>query len=385
MSMKSLSQLGSIKGKTALVRVDFNVPVLRGKVLDLTRIKSALPTIKFLHRRGVGKIILISHLGRPQGKELQSLSLKPMAKELEQLLRQPVGFSTLENLTKIGEGVVLIENIRFFKEEELNNKAFAQRLAGLADFYVNDAFSVCHHQGASLVGITKYLPSYAGLDLEQEVLYLSHLIKTAKKPSVAVIGGAKVKDKLPVIEFLAKKFDKILVGGVVANTFLKAIGVNVGQSLVENSLLVEARQIFRKNKKKIFLPLDLIVDVVGSKKKEHTLVDMGGVKNKHNVLDIGPLTTKFYSEIIKKSQTVFWAGTLGNTEESVYSHGTLSVGRVASSRARGKALVVIGGGDTASFFHKHKLWVDYYSTAGGALLRFLSGETLPALKALGYK
>ncbi len=383
MSLKSLSQIHNITGKTVLVRVDFNVPLKNSKVVDNSRIAASLPTIRFLQKRGVKNIILISHLGRPEGSVVKGLSLKPVARELEELLRQKVVFCELDKVAE-KSGLILVENIRFFKEEEIGDKKFARRLAGLADFFINDAFSASH-SSASLVTIAKYLPAYAGLDLEQEIYHLRKLINNIKKPAVAVIGGAKVADKLPVITFLAKHFDKVLVGGVVANTFLKALGVNIGRSLYDESMVVEAKKIYKKHRGKIVLPIDVIVDVSGTRRKETTLVDIGNVKSKHCIYDVGPLTANAFAEIIKKSKTVFWAGPLGNTDEKIYSHSTLSVGRVASARARGQAVVVVGGGDSAAFFHENKMWFDYYSTAGGALLKFLSGEVWPALKVLGYK
>lgn len=386
MSLKSLSQLNNLSGKRALVRVDFNVPIKGRRVIDNSRLVAALPTIRFLEKKGVRSIILLAHLGRPDGQVVSDLSLKPVAKELQKLLRQKINFCSLDNFEKNQSiGISLLENIRFFKEEETGDRVFAKRLVKLGDFFVNEAFSASHHVSASLVTITKYLPVYAGLGLEQEVFYLSKLINQVARPAVAIIGGAKVEDKLPVINYLAKNFDHLLIGGLVANNFIKAQGLNIGQSLYNKIFLTEAKKIFKKYSRKIILPSDVVVDVVGTKKKETTKTLINKIKSKHNILDVGPQTAAEFAGVIKKARTVFWAGPLGNTDLKVYSHGTLAVGRVASARARGRALVVIGGGDTVAFFHTHKLWVDHYSTAGGALLKFLSGEILPALKVLGYK
>ncbi|MFH1867033.1 MAG: phosphoglycerate kinase [Patescibacteria group bacterium] len=385
MRLKVINQAKNLAGKRVVMRVDFNTPLIKGKVLDNSRLVAVIPTLRLLEKAGSKQVMLVSHLGRPNGKIVQSLSLRPIARELSRLLKRKVKLISLSHAfqTKAAnEPLVLLENIRFLPGEEKNDKKLAQQLASLGDIFINDAFSVSHHPSASLVGITRYLPSYAGLSFAHEVQELNRVAGQSAKPLVAIIGGAKVADKLPVIEKILSRVDYILVGGVVANTFLKAKGHKIGKSLFDKSLVAQARAVLKKCKRKIILPSDVIVDLTSTKKKEHTLVSINKVSSQHRIMDLGTETIQQYSAVVKKAKTVIWAGTLGKTEELVYAHGSRSLGRLVSARARRSTFVVVGGGDTVGFFHQNRLWVDHFSLAGGASLKFLAGEKLPALVPL---
>ncbi len=385
MKLKIINQAKNLSGKRVVVRVDFNVPIQRGKVVDNSRIIAALPTIRFLERQKARQIVLITHLGRPQGKVAKSLSLKPVAKELSKLLKQKVNIFSLSQITSSrfkNESIVLLENIRFLPQEERNDPKLAKELSQLGDLFVNEAFSVSHHLGASFVAITKFLPSFAGLALAAEVGALTKLKTKNTKPYLVIIGGAKAQDKLPIIQKLMKRADQVIVGGVVANTFFKAKGLVIGKSLFNQDLITRARAILQAGKKKIILPKDVVVDVVNTKKKENFLVKVDQIQANHNILDLGTETIRQYAQYVKKAKIILWSGTLGLAEQKTYSHGTLSLARLVSARARGKTFVIVGGGDTINFFHQHKLWVDYLSLAGGAMLDYLVGKKLPGLEPL---
>ncbi|MFA4936682.1 MAG: phosphoglycerate kinase [Patescibacteria group bacterium] len=383
MKLKVINQANNFAGKRVIVRVDFNVPLIRGRVADNARIIAALPTIRFLERQQVKQIVLVSHLGRPDGKIVKSLSLKPVAKELSKLLRQQVKFIPLAKLgVNEKHFIILLENIRFLPGEEANDFKLAKNIAKFGDIFVNEAFSVAHHMGASFVAISKYLPVYAGLELAAEVAALEKFKKQGRQSTIAIIGGAKVEDKLPIIEKILSKVDNVLVGGVVANTFLKAKGLAIGKSLFGKQLLKQAKVILRVGKNKIVLPYDVIVDTVGTKKKETTAVLVNKVKSNHKILDLGTETIRQYSRYVKKAKIIFWSGTMGLAEKNTYSHGTWSLARLVSARARGRTFVMVGGGDTINFFHQKKLWVDYESLAGGAMLDYIVGKKLPGLKSL---
>lgn len=385
MKFKVISQARNLKGKRVLIRVDFNVPLKGQQVVDDSRIIAAIPTLRYLEHAGVSQVTLVTHLGRPGGKQVKNLSLAPVAKHLSKLLKQPVKFLSLNQALTApasGASVRLLENIRFEPGEEKNDKSLARQLARLGDVFVNDAFSVSHHHGASFEVITKFLPNYAGLSLAAEVRSLEKIRHHSASPLLLIVGGAKVADKLPVIQKLLSRAQKVLVGGLVANTFLAAKNIPLGKSPYAKDLLPLARKILRQGAQKIILPSEVVVDVVGTKKREVLSVAINKVKVNHKISDLGPGTIKEYATLVKKARTIFWAGTLGITEESVYAHASLALGRLASNRARGRAFVLVGGGDTAGFFHEHKLWVDYFSLAGGASLKFLAGECLPGLDAL---
>jgi len=406
MKLRTIKEIKDLKGKRVLLRVNFNVPLLNGKVADDSRIKAALPTIEYLLARGA-KIILVSHLGRPKGVD-KKYSLAPVAKRLEKLLGRKI---KLVERKEVGGNIVMLENVRFNLGEEKNDSKFAKELAGLADIYVNDAFPDSHRAHASIVGVTKYLPSYAGLRLEQEVSVLSALLKKPKKPFVALIGGAKIFDKIGAIKNLSEKAGKILLGGALANNFLKAMGYEVGASLVEVEGVKLAKSLLKN--KKIILPLDVVVGMKDGKKA--MVVDIARLSSREvqiikqsssllhkilrfargsnlnvickkplAILDIGPKTILEYAKQLKKAKTLIWNGPMGLYEVKQFSHGTMALGRLFASRSKGLAYGVAGGGETIDALDKTGLaeYVDWISMGGGAMLEFLEGKNLPGIKVL---
>ncbi len=377
--MRSVKE-ADVKGRCVLVRVGFDVPLKNGKVADDKRLRASLPTIEFLRKKNA-KIILISHLGRPAGKVVEELRLAPVAKALSKLLKYPIqyepdciGSSVEERVRGMHDGdVLLLENLRFYPEEELNGKGFAQKLASFADIYVNDAFSVCHRAHASVHAIAEFLPAYSGLSLEKEVNMLSNLLKNPKRPFIAIMGGAKVSDKIGVIENLLKKVDSILIGGAMMFTFYKALGYEIGKSKFESDKVQLAKALLKKGKKKILLPIDVATEkgVFSASKMKKGLAG----------LDIGPETQAIYSEIIKESKTVFWNGPMGMFEKKPFDKGTNAI---AKAIANCKGITVIGGGDSVAAIEKLKLEkkFSHVSTGGGASLEFLEGKTLPGIQAL---
>ena len=388
MPYRLISEISKLSGKTALVRLDTNVPMAGKKVVDDSRLQAALPTLRWLERHGA-KIVIVGHLGRPAGQTVASLSLRPIGYLLGKLLRQPVKVLSLESGPQAvrraaKSGPVLLENIRFEAGEESNSTALANQLAQVADLYVNEAFSVSHRRAASLVGVASKLPSYAGFHLAAEVEALARISRQGKKPVVAVIGGAKVRDKLPVIVKLLPRLAVVLTGGAVANTFLAARGYKIGQSLVDKGMLSTARKLLRQAGQKIILPVDVVVDEVSTKKPEAKWRKINEIKKNESIFDVGTTTAQLYAPYLKSAQTIFWSGTLGRAEQPQWRHATEALASVAAAHARGPAWVVVGGGDTVAFFHQKKLWVDHVSLAGGAMLAFLAGAKLPGLAALGY-
>src|SRR5574342_746777 len=370
-----------VAGKRVLVRVGFDVPLKNGKVADDKRLKASLPTINFL-RSKKAKVVLISHLGRPNGQVIDELRLAPVAKALSKLLKYPVmyepdciGSDVEEKVREMHDGdVLLLENLRFYPEEEANDKGFAQKLAAAADIYVNDAFSVSHRAHASVSAIAEFLPSYAGLSLENEVKMLSSLLKNPKRPFIAIMGGAKVSDKIGVIESLLSKVDSILVGGAMMFTFYKTLGYEVGKSKCESDKVALAKVLLKKGKKKIVLPIDVVLD---SKK----VASVRKIPKSAAGLDIGPETQAIYAEIIRESKTVFWNGPMGMFEKKPFDKGTVSI---AKAMAKCKGVTVVGGGDSVAAIEKAKLSnkFTFVSTGGGASLEFLEGKKLPGLTAL---
>ncbi len=388
MAFRTIDAAGRLGGKVALVRIDANVPLKGNKIQDDTRLREVLPTLRFLERRGA-HIVLIGHLGRPQGKKVAQLSLKPVGYALGKLLKQPVkvlplskGAAVLRREAK--KGVVLLENIRFEAGEDENSTVLARKLAKIGDLYINEAFSVSHRLAASMVGITKLMPSYAGLHLEHEVEALKEMMRAGQK-SVAIVGGAKVADKLPVIAELLPRLSAVLVGGAVANTFLAAKGIQVGKSLVDKEVIKQAKALLRRAGPKLELPRDVIVDRVGTRKREVTWREVTAVRSNERIVDLGTRTTQVYAKHLKQARKIFWSGTMGLAEEHEWSHATLALGRLAAARARRLTYVMVGGGDTVAFFAKHNLTVDHVSSAGSAMLQFLAGAKLPGLTALGYR
>ncbi|MFA7087833.1 MAG: phosphoglycerate kinase [Patescibacteria group bacterium] len=388
MKINSVRNLRDFKGKIIFLRVDFNVPISGGKVREDHKIKAGLETIDYLLSKGA-RLIIATHLGNPKKPDCK-LSTRPIAARLKTLLRRPVKFSpkivgaeTKVLIKKIKPGeALLLENLRFYQGEYTNDSIFAKELASLADIYVNDAFAVCHRAQASVVAICKYLPSYAGLLLEKEISALSKIIRP-KKPLVVIMGGAKVKTKAPLISKLYPKADKILLGGALANNFFKFQKLEVGKSLVDSDSDAVIKKFF-KNKKiasKIILPIDVVVKTKTGKTK---LVLSGNVQKSEKILDVGPETIAVYAEHIKKAQTIVWNGPMGKFEEDSFKHGTLSIARLVASRSSGPAHGVIGGGETVEAFQLTKMseYMDWISTAGGAMLSYLGGDKMPGIKKL---
>jgi phosphoglycerate kinase len=383
-----------LAGKRVLIRVDFNVPIRNGTIGDDTRIRASLPTIRYALDKGA-TVILASHLGRPKGKPNPDYSLRPVAKRLSELLERPVEFGedaigdtarkAIENAAARGK-VVLLENLRFHPEEEKNDSAFAKQLAGLADVYVNDAFGSAHRAHASTEGIVRHMKqSAAGLLMAKEVEYLGRVLEKPDRPFVAVLGGAKVSDKLEVIENLIGRVDALLIGGAMAYTFLKARGVAVGKSLVEEDLLDAAREIERRAAERTLrfeLPIDHVVaPKVEARSPAETLAVGDAAIGDRMGLDIGPKTTATYRDIIGGAHTVIWNGPMGVFEIDAFARGTIEV---AKAVAAVKGTTVIGGGDSIAAVAKAGVTdrITHISTGGGASLEFLGGRELPGVAAL---
>jgi phosphoglycerate kinase len=381
-----------VAGKKVLVRVDFNVPLDKktGEITDDTRIKAALPTIKYLIEHKA-KVILCSHLGRPKGVTPE-LTLKPVAQRLGKLLGEPVQIAgdcigpRAEGVAaglKDGE-VMLLENLRFHEEEEKNDPAFAKSLASMAEVYVNDAFGTAHRAHASTAGVAKYLPAVAGFLMEKELEYLGKALVGPKRPFAMIVGGAKVSDKITMLENILPKVDSLVIGGGMANTFLKAQGFDVGKSKVEDEQLDFARGLIAKAKEKgvhLLLPIDAVAAEKFDAGSPSQTVPVDKVPKDWQILDIGPQTVSRFSEEIKKAHTVVWNGPVGVFEFAAFARGTQAM---ASILAKLDATTIIGGGDTAAAVERQGLAdkMTHVSTGGGASLEFLEGKTLPGVAAL---
>ena len=369
-----------LRGKRVFVRVDFNVPMKDGAITDDTRIRASLPTIKYAIEKGAKAIILASHLGRPKGKEDPQYSLRPVAKRLEALLGTPVRFGTGDS------GVVLLENLRFNPGEEKNDPAFATQLASLADVYIDDAFGSAHRAHASTEGIVHHVKeSAAGLLMAAEVEYLGGVLEHPDRPFIAILGGAKVSDKLEVIQNLVPRVDALLIGGAMAYTFFKAAGLPVGKSLVENELVDEAGEIVRSAKERgyrIELPVDHVVAPKLEQGVPSETIDVTDPSIGDRMgLDIGPKTIDRYRQIIATARTVTWNGPMGVFEIDAFAAGTTAV---AKAVAEVKGTTVIGGGDSIAAVAKAGVTdrITHISTGGGASLEFLGGRKLPGVEAL---
>jgi phosphoglycerate kinase len=380
------------KGKRVFVRVDFNVPLENGTITDDTRIRAALPTIQYLVENGA-ITILASHLGRPKGEKNPKYSLAPVAGRLEQLLNKKVTFApdcigpeVEEIVAKAQPGdIILLENLRFYAEEEKNNPEFAQKLAKLAEVYVNDAFGTAHRAHASTRGVADYLPvKVAGFLMQKEVDIMGNALANPDRPFVAIIGGAKVSDKIMVIENLLGKVDHLIIGGGMANTFLAAQGYNTGKSLVEQDKIETAKELLAKAQGKILLPVDVIVATEFKNEAEHKAVKAADIPADWMALDIGPESAKKFADVIKSAKTVIWNGPMGVFEMPNFARGTVAV---AQAMADSEGVTIVGGGDSVAAVEQAGLAdkMTHVSTGGGASLEFLEGRELPGVTCLATK
>lgn len=387
---KSVTDI-DVRGKCVLVRVDFNVPIKDGKVTDDTRIRAALPTIEYLLQHDAA-VILMSHLGRPKGGPEPKYSLRPVAAHLSELLGKPVAFAE-DSIGPVAEkaakqlkpgDVLLLENTRFHPEEEKNDPEMARQLASLGDIFVNDAFGSAHRAHASTEGVAHHLPSVAGFLMEKEIQYLDQAIANPKHPFIAILGGAKISDKIGVIRNLLTKADQVLIGGGMANTFFKAQGYPVGDSLVEDDALETARQLVQQGGTRLRLPVDVVIANAFDNNAQSRVMDMGPVPDGWRIMDIGPKTVSAFSRAVTGAGTVVWNGPMGVFEFPNFAKGTFDLAKAVASSG---ATTIVGGGDSVAAIQQSGLAdrITHISTGGGASLEMLEGLPLPGVAALQDK
>ena len=391
--MKSIKEETSLNNKRILLRLDLNVPIISDEITDTTRIDKILPTLKFLISQNA-KIIIISHVGRPKGKVVNELSLRPICKDLEMKLKQKIKLIS-KNVKEIvykdlfdsdKEKIVMLENIRFYPEEEKNNQLFAKQLASLADIYVNDAFSCSHRAHASIDKITNFLPCYSGLQLDLEVYALKKITSEIKKPITCIIGGSKVSTKINIIKNLIPKFDNIIIVGGMANNIIKYMGNNIGKSLQEKNSDPIIKEIFSLSQIedcKIVYPEDVMVgkDLNGNSQ----IKELNEISSDEMILDIGPKTISIINNIIEESNTILWNGPAGYFENPNFANGSIEIAKkIIENNKSNKIYSVVGGGDTVSLLNSLNSInnFNFVSTAGGAFLEYLEGKELPGIKAL---
>jgi phosphoglycerate kinase len=390
MNKKTIRDI-DVQGKRVLVRVDFNVPLKEGAVTDDTRIQAALPTLNYLLERDAA-LILCSHLGRPKGKVVPELKMDPVAARLSELLDRPVKKlddcigPEVEAATQAMQpgDVILLENTRFHPEEKANDAEFAQQLAGLAELYVNDAFGSAHRAHASTEGVAHSLPAVAGFLMEKELEFLGQATENPEHPYVAILGGAKISDKIGVIESLLEKCDRLLIGGGMANTFFKGMGFDVGDSLVEDEAVETAKTLLKSAADRLVLPVDVVIADAFDNAANTKVVAPNEVSAGWRILDVGPKTLATFESALSGAKTVVWNGPLGVFEMSNFAQGTFGMAKLL---ARLDAVTVIGGGDSAAAVRQAGLkdQMTHVSTGGGASLEFLEGKTLPGVAVLEDK
>ncbi len=393
MNKKSIKDI-DVKGKKVFCRVDFNVPMQNGTITDDTRIRAALPTIQYLMEQGA-KVILASHMGRPKGEVKEELRLTPVAIKLSELLGKEVGKAdeaygdaVKAQIEKMNDGdVLLLENVRFYPGEEKNDPELAKEFASLADIFVNDAFGTAHRAHASTEGIAKHIPAVSGFLMQKELDVLGKAMSNPERPFTAIIGGAKVKDKIGVIENLLDKVDNLIIGGGLAYTFIKAKGYEIGTSLLEEDKIDLAKSFMQKAEEKgvkFYMPIDAVIAPEFGENVESKIVDIDAIPADWMSLDIGPKTVELYADVIKNSKLVIWNGPMGVFEFDKFANGTKGV---AEALANSDAFSVVGGGDSAAAAEKFHLAdkMSHISTGGGASLEFIEGKELPGVVALNDK
>jgi phosphoglycerate kinase len=394
--MKSiLDQDLVLKGKKVLVRVDLNVPMKDGTITEVSRIVKILPTVKLLIEKKA-KIIILSHIGRPKGEVVNGMSLEPISKKLSALLNTEILFNkdkidekTLSEINKIPDGsIMMLENIRFYEEEEQNEDSFSKKISNLGDIYINDAFSCSHRAHSSIEGITKYIPSYCGLQFIEEINALKKITSKITRPVTCIIGGSKISTKIKIISNLIKDFNNIIIVGGMGNAMLKNTGINIGKSICDDGYKDLVGEILKKSKThdcKIHYPLDVVVSKTLD--GNGTIKEINKIDNDEMILDIGPKTITSIKNIVEESNTVLWNGPAGYFENPNFANGTKNILEIiADKRVKDKIYAVAGGGETVAVINKfNKLdTFNFVSTAGGAFLEYLEGKELPGIKALKY-